>query len=53
MAWITWWALVIGFAIAGSVEAWVSTQQISELLEDHRPRSIGLATFFGVVSSLC
>ena len=53
MAWITWWALVIGFAIAGGVEAWVSTQQISELLEGHGPRSIGLATFFGFVSSSC
>ena len=53
MAWITWWALVIGFAIAGGVEAWVSTQRISELLEGHGPRSIGLATFFGFVSSSC
>ncbi|WP_435120055.1 permease [Halolamina sp. C58] len=53
MAWITWWALVVGFAIAGGVEAWTSTEQISELLDGHGPRSIGLATFFGFVSSSC
>ena len=39
MAWITWWALVAGFAIAGGVEAWVSSEQISDLLEGlHRRR---------------
>ena len=29
MVWITWWALVIGFAIAGGVEAWVSNETIA------------------------
>jgi uncharacterized membrane protein YraQ (UPF0718 family) len=53
MAWITWWALVAGFAIAGGVEAWVSSENISDLLEGHGPREIGAATFFGFVSSSC
>jgi hypothetical protein len=53
MAWITWWALVAGFAIAGGVEAWVSSEQISDLLEGAGPRELGYGAFFGFVSSSC
>ena len=53
MAWITWWALVIGFAIAGGVEAWTSSEAISDLLEGHGPREIGYGSLFGFVSSSC
>ncbi|WP_101298410.1 permease [Halegenticoccus soli] len=53
MAWITWWALVAGFAIAGGVEAWTSNEEISDLLEGHGPREIGYASLFGSVSSSC
>lgn len=41
MAWITWWALVVGFAIAGGVEAWTSNEQVADLLDGHGPREIG------------
>jgi len=53
MAWITWWALVIGFAIAGGVEAWTSDEKVSELLEGHGAREIGYGSLFGFVSSSC
>lgn len=53
MAWITWWALVIGFAIAGGVEAWTSTEEVSELLEGNGLREIGYGSLFGFVSSSC
>src|SRR6056297_3399815 len=53
MAWITWWALVFGFAIAGGVEAWTSNEEVSDLLEGHGPREIGSASLFGFVSSSC
>lgn len=53
MAWETWWALVLGFMIAGAVEAWVSKEEITGLLEGHGPREIVLGTFFGFVSSSC
>ncbi|ELZ32592.1 permease [Halogeometricum pallidum JCM 14848] len=53
MAWITWWALVIGFAIAGGVEAWTSDEQIADLMAGHGPRELGAGTFFGFVSSSC
>jgi hypothetical protein len=53
MAWITWWALVLGFAIAGGVEAWTSDEEVSNLLEGHGLREIGYGSLFGFVSSSC
>jgi uncharacterized membrane protein YraQ (UPF0718 family) len=53
MAWITWWALVVGFAIAGGVEAWTSNEEVGELLEGHGLREIGYGSLFGFVSSSC
>ncbi|MFB6084484.1 MAG: permease, partial [Halorientalis sp.] len=53
MAWITWWALVIGFAIAGGVEAWVSNESIADNLDGYGFRALGLGAFFGFVSSSC
>ena len=53
MAWITWWALVVGFAIAGGVEAWTSNEQVADLLEGHGAREIGYGSLFGFVSSSC
>ncbi|OTF01788.1 permease [Halorubrum sp. SD683] len=53
MAWITWWALVLGFAIAGGVEAWTSDEKVSDLLEGHSLREIGYGSLFGFVSSSC
>ncbi|WP_122090910.1 permease [Halalkalicoccus subterraneus] len=53
MAWITWWALVVGFAIAGGVEAWTSDEKVSDLLDGHGLREIGYGSLFGFVSSSC
>jgi uncharacterized membrane protein YraQ (UPF0718 family) len=53
MAWITWWALVVGFAIAGGVEAWTSDEQVADLLDGHGAREIGYGSLFGFVSSSC
>jgi len=53
MAWITWWALVLGFAIAGGVEAWLSEDDISQYLDGAGPRELGTGAFFGFVSSSC
>ncbi|WP_231189968.1 permease [Haladaptatus sp. DYF46] len=53
MAWITWWALVIGFAIAGGVEAWTSDEEVADLLEGNGLREIGYGSLFGFISSSC
>ncbi|MFB6166737.1 MAG: permease [Candidatus Nanohaloarchaea archaeon] len=53
MAWETWWALVLGFTIAGAVEAWVPKETIAGALEGSGPREVVLGSFFGFVSSSC
>lgn len=53
MVWITWWALVLGFSVAGGVEAWVSSDRISAAFDGAGPKDIALASFFGFISSSC
>jgi uncharacterized membrane protein YraQ (UPF0718 family) len=53
MAWETWWALVLGFTIAGAVEAFVSEDKMSRALGGRGLRSVGLGTLFGAASSSC
>ncbi|PTD93537.1 permease [archaeon SCG-AAA382B04] len=53
MFWETWWALVLGFVIAGAVESWVSKEKITNYLEGEGLKELGIATFFGFVSSSC
>ena len=53
MFWETLWALVLGFGLSGAVQAFVSRAAMQRSLGDHRPRTIGKASFFGMVSSSC
>jgi uncharacterized membrane protein YraQ (UPF0718 family) len=53
MAWETWWALVLGFTIAGAVEAFVSEERMSSVLGGDGWRELGLGTVFGAASSSC
>ncbi|MFB6215748.1 MAG: permease [Candidatus Aenigmatarchaeota archaeon] len=53
MAWETWWALVLGFTVAGAVEAWVSKEAIAEVLEGRGPKEVLTGSFFGFISSSC
>lgn len=53
MVWITWWALVLGFSVAGAVEAWIPADAVAETLSGNDPKTIGLASFFGFISSSC
>src|SRR3954453_1904648 len=53
MFWETLWALVLGFTLSGAVQAFVSKEQMQRAMGDHRPRAVGRATFFGMVSSSC
>jgi len=49
----TLWALVVGFALSGAVQAFVSKGEMQRALGDHRPRTVVKASFFGMVSSSC
>src|SRR4051795_83148 len=53
MFWETLWALVLGFALSGVVQAFVSRAQMQRALGDHRAPTIARAGAFGVVSSSC
>jgi len=53
MFWDVLWPLVLGFALSGVVQAVVSHRTMARLLGDDSPRSLTLATLFGVASSSC
>lgn len=53
MGWETWWALVLGFTIAGAVETFVSEERMSAVLGGSGWRELGLGTLFGAASSSC
>ena len=53
MAWQVWWALVLGFAISGVVQAWVPRERIQTALGGSGVRPLALATGFGAASSSC
>src|SRR5437762_11702634 len=53
MFWEVLWPLILGFALSGAVQAVVSHGSLARLLGDNSPRSLTLATLFGVASSSC
>jgi len=53
MAWEILWALILGFALSGAVQAVVSKSEMTRLLPDDRPRSLALACGLGAASSSC
>lgn len=53
MFWATLWPLIFGFALSGAVQSFVSRDEMQRLMGDHRPRSVGIASFFGMASSSC
>lgn len=53
MAWQVWWALALGFAISGAVQAWAPRTRIERSLGDGGIRAVALATALGAASSSC
>jgi len=53
MFWEILWALVLGFALSATVQAVVSKAEMTRLLPDDSPRSLGIATGLGAASSSC
>jgi uncharacterized membrane protein YraQ (UPF0718 family) len=53
MTWEVLWALILGFALSGAVQAVVSKQQMRRLLPDDSPRTLVVATGLGAASSSC
>jgi uncharacterized membrane protein YraQ (UPF0718 family) len=53
MFWEILWALILGFALSGAVQAVVSKQEMRRLLPDDSPRSLAIASGLGAASSSC
>jgi uncharacterized protein len=53
MFWEILWALILGFALSGAVQAVVSKGEMRRLLPDDSPRSLALACGLGAASSSC
>src|SRR6184192_2728737 len=53
MVWEVWWALVLGFAFSGIVQAWVPRARIEGALSGSGARPVALATGLGAASSSC
>ena len=53
MGWEILWALVLGFALSGAVQAVVSKREMRRLLPDSSARSLAIATALGAASSSC
>ena len=53
MAWEVTWALVLGFALSGIVQAWVPRDRVERALGGRGPEEIAIATGLGAASSSC
>src|SRR5437899_3958818 len=53
MTWEILWALVLGFALSGAVQAVVSKGEMTRLLPDDSPRTLCVASGLGAASSSC
>jgi uncharacterized membrane protein YraQ (UPF0718 family) len=53
MTWEVLWALILGFALSGMVQAVVSKREMRRLLPDDSPRTLVVATGLGAASSSC
>src|SRR5213596_2100103 len=53
MLWEILWPLILGFALSAAVQAVVSKSEMTRLLPDDSPRSLGIACGLGAASSSC
>jgi uncharacterized protein len=53
MFWETLWALILGFALAGVVQAFVSRGQMQRVMGNARPAALTRASLLGMASSSC
>ena len=53
MFWETLWPLILGFGLAGAVQAFVSRAAMRHSLGNHGPAAVARASGYGMVSSSC
>src|SRR5947209_8269706 len=53
MTWEVLWALILGFALSGAVQAVVSKREMRRLLPDDSAKTLAVASGLGAASSSC
>jgi uncharacterized membrane protein YraQ (UPF0718 family) len=53
MTWEVLWALILGFALSGVVQAVVSKRELQRVLPDDSPKTLAFASGLGAASSSC
>lgn len=51
--WMALWAFCLGYAISSMIQVFVTRERMQRTMGTSGPRSVGLGTFFGFVSSSC
>jgi uncharacterized membrane protein YraQ (UPF0718 family) len=51
--WKALWAFVLGYLISGCIQVFVTRKRMQQAMGETGARSVGLATFFGFISSSC
>lgn len=51
--WMALWAFGLGYLISSMIQVFVTRQRMRRTMKDAGPRSVGLGTFFGFISSSC
>lgn len=53
MLWKAAWALIFGYIVSAGIQVLVTREQMARALGDRGPRQVGLAGFFGFITSSC
>ncbi len=51
--WSALWAFALGYVVSSMIQVFVTQERMQRSLGDTNARSVGLATFFGFISSSC
>lgn len=51
--WKALWAFVLGYIVSGCIQVFVTRKRMQQAMGETGARSVGLATFFGFISSSC
>lgn len=51
--WMAFWAFVLGYIISSCIQVFVTRKRMKESMGEAGAKSVGLATFFGFISSSC
>lgn len=51
--WMAFWAFALGYIISSCIQVFVTRKRMRQTMGEAGPKSVGLGTFFGFISSSC